>query len=466
MVATSQPLATRAGLRVLERGGNAADAALAAAAMLCVTEPMSTGIGGDAFAIVWRDGQLAGLDAAGPAPAAADPDEPVADRGPALRDRSRRRRRLGRAGRALRPARPRHLPRATRSTPPSAGTRSPTRPRLGRRVARPRLGRSARAAGLGPAAAATASGCRSSPPRSARSPTRGRRRSTAARSPSAIATPPGSSRRPRRVTAAVGRAAARRATAAYAVAELPPPTQGVAALEALGLLDGARADAVEPGALRRARARGRVRARARRRRRRGLLEPEYLDAPARGPPRRRREPPGGTVYLCAVDGDGMAVSFIQSLFQLRLGRRRSRAPGSCCRTAAPASPSRRASSRAPALPHDHPRDAAARRRARGPVRRHGRLHPGAGARAARARRSSTTGSTRRPRSTGRASASRTAWCASRRGCGIGPASSREPGSRCVTPTALRRRPGILREDGAGRRLRPAQGRLRRRHGSA
>ena len=85
MVATSQPLATRAGLRVLERGGNAADAALAAAAVLCVTEPMSTGIGGDCFAQVWRDGRLEGLDSAGPAPARRRPGD--AGRGDRARGR-------------------------------------------------------------------------------------------------------------------------------------------------------------------------------------------------------------------------------------------------------------------------------------------------------------------------------------------------------------------------------------------
>src|SRR5262245_222503 len=82
MAATSQPLATRAALRVLERGGNAADAAVAAAAVLCVTEPMSTGLGGDAFALVWRDGRVEALDAAGPAPARAEPLDPVDHKGP------------------------------------------------------------------------------------------------------------------------------------------------------------------------------------------------------------------------------------------------------------------------------------------------------------------------------------------------------------------------------------------------
>lgn len=73
MVATSQHLAAQAGLRVLERGGNAIDAAVATAAALTVVEPVSNGLGGDAFALVWTKGKLHGLNASGRSPRAIDP---------------------------------------------------------------------------------------------------------------------------------------------------------------------------------------------------------------------------------------------------------------------------------------------------------------------------------------------------------------------------------------------------------
>jgi gamma-glutamyltranspeptidase / glutathione hydrolase len=72
MIATSHPLAARAGMRALEAGGNAVDAALAAAAMLTVCEPPHNGIGGDAFAQLWWDGALHGLNGSGRAPAVLD----------------------------------------------------------------------------------------------------------------------------------------------------------------------------------------------------------------------------------------------------------------------------------------------------------------------------------------------------------------------------------------------------------
>lgn len=68
MVATAHPLAAQAGLRVLQEGGNAMDAAVATAACLTVVEPTSNGIGSDAFAIVWTEGKLFGLNSSGPAP--------------------------------------------------------------------------------------------------------------------------------------------------------------------------------------------------------------------------------------------------------------------------------------------------------------------------------------------------------------------------------------------------------------
>ncbi|HKC87568.1 MAG TPA: gamma-glutamyltransferase, partial [Blastocatellia bacterium] len=77
MVATSQPLASAAGLRILQEGGNAVDAAVAAAAVLCVVEPMMVSPGGDLFAIVWdaKRKELKGLNASGRSPSAISIDE-------------------------------------------------------------------------------------------------------------------------------------------------------------------------------------------------------------------------------------------------------------------------------------------------------------------------------------------------------------------------------------------------------
>ena len=71
IVASESPLASQAGVRILERGGNAVDAAIATNAMMGVVEPMMNGIGGDLFAIVYdaKANKLYGLNASGWAPA-------------------------------------------------------------------------------------------------------------------------------------------------------------------------------------------------------------------------------------------------------------------------------------------------------------------------------------------------------------------------------------------------------------
>ncbi len=317
MVATSQPLATLSGLRAIERGGNAADAALAAAAMLCVTEPLSTGIGGDAFAIVFEDGRLHGLDAAGPAPMSADPLVPVDEHGPrsvtvpgavggwvALAERH------GRLGidvcvsDAIDVAERGFAVQSRTAFAWSGGVRTgATGPSLdlpeGYSPA-PSRGAIVRL----PALAATL-------------------RLIAEKGADAI------------YTGAVARAICdaswleeddlagyaprwvepmQAAYRGHTVVELPPPTQGIAVLEALGLLEGLAPDLesqVRCAALALEDAYDHVRDGADVSH---LLDAGFLARRRNAFPRTTAEPGGGTVYLCAVDRDGMAVSFIQSLF--------------------------------------------------------------------------------------------------------------------------------------------------------
>jgi gamma-glutamyltranspeptidase/glutathione hydrolase len=74
VVSTSHPLGAQAGLRMLLKGGNAVDAAIAAAAAMTIVEPVSNGLGSDAFALIWDGKELHGLNGSGRAPQSWTPD--------------------------------------------------------------------------------------------------------------------------------------------------------------------------------------------------------------------------------------------------------------------------------------------------------------------------------------------------------------------------------------------------------
>jgi gamma-glutamyltranspeptidase/glutathione hydrolase len=307
MVATSQPLATRAGLRMLDRGGNAVDAAIAAAAVLAVTEPMSTGIGGDCFAIVWRDGKPDGLDSAGPAPAGADPVEPVEEYGPrsvtvpgAVAGWAALAEKHGRLGLDV------CLADAIDTAEQGFAVGAITAGYWNDNPAPPELGPLPRRAEVRrlPELAETLRGIAADGP----SAFYGGRVGTAIAEASWLEESDLAAFRPRFVEPL------RIGYRGVEVLELPPPGQGVAALEALGLLEG-----LEPTlenkigcvrlALEDAFASVRDGADVSH-----LLSREHLDRRRGELPRPVTELAGGTVYLCAVDADRMAVSFIQSLF--------------------------------------------------------------------------------------------------------------------------------------------------------
>jgi gamma-glutamyltranspeptidase/glutathione hydrolase len=311
MVATSHPLATRAGLRALEQGGNAVDAALAAAAVLTVAEPTENGPGGDAFAILWHDGVLHGLNGSGRSPAelsgsgvdAAGPRSvtvPGAVR--AWADLGERFSRLG-LDAALAPA----ADLAERGVACTAriadkwarAALAPwPAPRAGERYRLPELAATLRRiAAAGPDAFYTGEVAAS------------------IASSSWLSEDDLAAHRSEWVEPL------RRLYRGVEVCELPPNGQGAAALIALALYDG-----LEAGLHQRLEAMKLALADAHAYVADGPLPELLLDAPQLA---RRRSlvaddraldpvaselPRGGTTYLCAVDGDGGAVSLIQSVY--------------------------------------------------------------------------------------------------------------------------------------------------------
>jgi gamma-glutamyltranspeptidase/glutathione hydrolase len=309
MVATSQPTATAAGLRMLRAGGNAVDAALAAAAVLCVSEPMSTGLGGDLFALVWREGELIGLDAAGPAPRSAPAGSVPEQSGPrsinvpgAVAGWAALAERYGRLGLA------------------ECLSDAVTLAREGFAVGA-RCARAWQMSTRLPADFAPAADC-------------GERVSFPQLSATIAAIAEGGAER--FYSGAVAEAICAASWLElddlqamsprwveplqahyhdHEIVELPPPTQGVAVLESLLLLAGTPgtfADRITccrlalEDALREVRDGADVS---------HLLEPAAIAERLGQPLARISEPAGGTVHLCVVDSDGMAVSLVQSLYE-------------------------------------------------------------------------------------------------------------------------------------------------------
>jgi gamma-glutamyltranspeptidase/glutathione hydrolase len=310
MVATSHPLATRAGLRALDHGGNAIDAALAAAAVLTVAEPTDNGVGGDAFALVWDGSVLHGLNGSGRSPADLA-GRTAADDGPqsvtvpgAVRLWADLADRFGRFG-------------LDSAVGPAADlARDGT-------VCTARIAHKWAAAALAPLSAPRCGQLYQLPDLA------GTLRAIAADGPDALYRGP--------VAAAIAAATwlseddlaahvsewvepLRRSYHGVEVCELPPNGQGAAALLALALYEG-----LQPGAHSEIEAMKLALADARAAVHDGPLPDDFF-AEKRLASRRalvRSDAAldldvvlarGGTTYLCVVDGDGMAVSLIQSVY--------------------------------------------------------------------------------------------------------------------------------------------------------
>jgi gamma-glutamyltranspeptidase / glutathione hydrolase len=311
MIATSHPLATAAGLEAFDAGGNAVDAALAAATVLPVAEPTDNGLGGDAFGLVWHEGTLHGLNGSGRAPSVVD-EIRVDETGPrsvtvpgAVRAWADLAERFGRLG--LDRALGRAAERARRGVACSARIAHKWAREPGAPFPAPRVGECFVIPGLAETLDRLAA---EGPDGLYRGPV-----AEAIAAASWLAEDDLAAHRSEWVEPL------RYDYRGVEVCELPPNGQGGAALVALALYDG-----LEPGlhaqieAMKLALADAYAHV--------GdapwpeaLLEPEHLRsrralvrADRALDPKPSLLPRGGTTYLCAVDADGTAISLIQSLY--------------------------------------------------------------------------------------------------------------------------------------------------------